>query len=65
MSANKVRGFSGSLALRPMPLRIAYGDAWITAFGTVRFTREKGKVTGFALTGGRVRNVAFTREPGR
>ncbi|HEX9165606.1 MAG TPA: serine hydrolase domain-containing protein [Gemmatimonadales bacterium] len=45
-----------------MPLRIAFGDAWIAPFGTVRFTREKGKVTGFSLTGGRVRNVAFRRE---
>jgi CubicO group peptidase (beta-lactamase class C family) len=45
-----------------MPLRIAFGDAWIAPFGTVRFTREKGKVTGFTLTGGRVRNVAFRRE---
>jgi hypothetical protein len=46
----------------PMPLRVAFRDAWIAPFGTVRFTREKGKVTGFALTGGRVRNVAFARE---
>ncbi len=33
--------------------------------GTVRFVRTKGKVTGFLLTGGRVRNVAFARAADR
>ena len=27
-----------------------------------RFTREKGKITGFLVTSGRVRNVRFKRE---
>ena len=29
--------------------------------GKIRFTREKGRVTGFLLTGGRVRNLRFDR----
>lgn len=44
------------------PLRPAFPDAFIGGeSGTVRFTRGQGRVTGFRLTGGRVRGVAFAR----
>jgi hypothetical protein len=48
------------------PMRAAFSDAFTAAggAGTVRFTRTKGAVTGFRLTSGRVRNVAFAREKG-
>jgi CubicO group peptidase (beta-lactamase class C family) len=44
-----------------------FADAFLVAggAGTIRFVRAKGKVTGFLLTGGRVRNVSFTRGPNR
>ncbi len=39
-----------------------FPDAFVGGqLGTVHFTRIKGQVTGFRLTGGRVRNVAFTK----
>jgi CubicO group peptidase (beta-lactamase class C family) len=38
------------------------GSAWW--FGTVKFSRDSsGKITGFRLTGGRVRNVRFDKHP--
>lgn len=44
------------------PLRAAFPDAFVgTEAGTVRFVRTKGVVTGFRLTGGRVRNVEFVK----
>ena len=44
------------------PLRPAFVDAFVGgAAGTVRFVRTKGLVTGFRLTGGRVRNVEFVK----
>ncbi len=48
------------------PLQPAFTDAFVAgSAGTVRFVRTKGVVTGFRLTGGRVRNVGFVkgREP--
>ena len=43
-----------------------FADAFVGGqLGTVRFTRIKGKVAGFRLTGGRVRNVAFTKGANR
>jgi hypothetical protein len=50
----------GSLTLQP-----AFTDGFTSAdIGTLRFTREKGRVTGFRVTSGRVRNVIFTKVPG-
>ncbi|MBL8986915.1 MAG: beta-lactamase family protein [Gemmatimonadetes bacterium] len=47
-------------------LQPAYQDAFLGGeAGTVRFVRTKGRVTGFRLTGGRVRNVEFTRAVNR
>jgi CubicO group peptidase (beta-lactamase class C family) len=47
----------GSMSLQP-----AFADGFTAPeIGTLRFTREKGKVTGFKVTSGRVRNVSFTR----
>lgn len=44
------------------PLRPSFADAFVAGdLGTVRFVRTGGRVTGFRLTGGRTRNVAFTR----
>ena len=44
------------------PLRPAFADAFVAGdAGTIRFVRTKGRVTGFRLTGGRVRNVAFVK----
>ncbi len=56
-----------TLVLRPFkhpaqPLRPAFVDAFVGgSAGTVRFIRTKGVVTGFRLTGGRVRNVEFAK----
>ena len=48
----------GTLNLRP-----AFADGFTSPdVGTLRFTREKGKITGFLVTSGRVRNVRFKRE---
>lgn len=47
--------------LDPVPIREAWPDAFVAPFGTIRFTRENGRVTGFTLTGSRVRNVVFQR----
>ena len=45
-----------------MKLQPAFADGFTSPdIGTLRFTREKGKVAGFLVTSGRVRNVAFTR----
>lgn len=48
-----------------LPMRAAFPDAFIAGggeeVGTVRFVRSKGVVTGFLWTGGRVRNIAFTK----
>ncbi len=45
------------------PLLPGFADAFVGGqAGTVRFVRTKGVVTGFRLTGGRVRNVAFVKE---
>jgi CubicO group peptidase (beta-lactamase class C family) len=47
----------GSMSLQP-----AFADGFTAPeVGTIRFTREKGKVTGFLVTSGRVRNVVFKR----
>ncbi|MSR02451.1 MAG: class A beta-lactamase-related serine hydrolase [Gemmatimonadetes bacterium] len=44
------------------PLRPAFADAFVGGeAGTVRFVRTKGVVSGFRLTGGRVRSVAFVK----
>lgn len=49
----------GSLDMKP-----AFTDAFTVAgLGTVRFVRERGKVTGFRVTQDRVRNVVFRRVP--
>lgn len=46
-------------------LKPAFADAFTAGdAGTVRFTRTKGVVSGFRLTGGRVRSVAFAKEKG-
>ena len=56
-----------SLVVRPFkhPEQIVspgFPDAFIGGqLGTVHFTRARGQVTGLRLTGGRVRNVAFTK----
>ncbi len=56
-----------SLVLHPFkhPEQVVFPgfpDAFVGGqLGTVHFTRVKGQVTGFRLTGGRVRNVAFTK----
>ncbi len=60
-----------SLVLHPFKhpkvgLLPAYQDAFLGGqAGTVRFVRTKGRVTGFRLTGGRVRNVEFTKAASR
>ena len=47
----------GSMTLLP-----AFTDGFTAPeIGTLRFIREKGKVTGFKVTSGRVRNVTFRR----
>ncbi|MBX3147303.1 MAG: beta-lactamase family protein [Gemmatimonadales bacterium] len=44
------------------PMRPLYQDAFQAQRpGTIRFVRTGGKVTGFRVSGGRVRNVVFTR----
>jgi CubicO group peptidase (beta-lactamase class C family) len=64
------RGDSGLVLRRfkhgPQNLAPIYQDAFVGTGGgggggTVRFTRVKGKVAGFRLTGSRVRNVEFTK----
>jgi CubicO group peptidase (beta-lactamase class C family) len=48
----------GTLNLQP-----AFTDGFTSGeVGTIRFTREKGKITGFLVTSGRVRNVGFKKE---
>ena len=48
----------GKLDLRP-----TFPDAFsVGGLGTIRFVREKGKVTSFRVTQGRVRNVLFKKE---
>jgi hypothetical protein len=48
----------GKLEMRP-----SFPDAFSEgALGTIRFIREKGKITSFRVTSGRVRNVLFRRE---
>lgn len=51
----------------PESLSPVFSDAFLVGggAGTVRFVRTKGKVNGFLLTGGRVRNVAFTKRLNR
>ncbi|MGE0440881.1 MAG: serine hydrolase domain-containing protein [Gemmatimonadales bacterium] len=44
--------------LRFLPL---YRDAFALGSSVLRFVREKGRVTGFRYSGGRVRNVLFTK----
>ena len=39
----------------------AFEDAFSGSVGTVHFTRLRGRVTGFLITGGRVRNLRFTK----
>jgi hypothetical protein len=47
----------GSMNLQP-----AFTDGFSASdIGVIRFTREKGKVTGFLVTSGRVRNVGFKK----
>jgi hypothetical protein len=42
--------------------RLAYRDAVAAGVGVLRFTRDaRGRVTGFLLTAGRIRNVRFER----
>ena len=49
----------GTLNMRP-----GFTDGFtVPGLGTVRFIREKGKVTSFRVTQGRVRNVLFKRVP--
>lgn len=49
-----------------MPMRPIYADAYLAQrAGTVRFLRTRGRVTGFRVTGGRVRNVLFSKGAGR
>jgi hypothetical protein len=46
----------------PAKLKPAFPDVFFANdAGTVRFVRTKGQVTGFRLTGGRVRNVEFVK----
>jgi CubicO group peptidase (beta-lactamase class C family) len=46
----------------PARMRPAFPDGFVAGeLGTLRFVRAKGKVTGFLLTGGRVRKVSFAR----
>jgi hypothetical protein len=48
----------GKLDMRP-----TFPDAFnVGGLGTVRFIREKGKITSFRVTQGRVRNVLFRKE---
>lgn len=46
---------------QPMPLRPVTADLWVAPFGTLRFVRERGRVTGFTMSGGRVLHVGFRR----
>ena len=47
----------------PGALRPVAADTFVrTGVGTVRFQRSRGEVSGFQLTGQRVRNVGFVRE---
>lgn len=49
----------GTLDLRP-----SFPDAFsVAGIGTIRFIRERGKVTGFRVTQVRVRNLSFRRVP--
>lgn len=44
------------------PMRPVYPDAFQAQRpGTIRFLRTDGRITGFRISGGRVRNVQFTR----
>lgn len=50
----------------PESLTPVYRDAFLSGSrGVVRFLRTKGKVTGFRVTTGRVRNVAFSKGANR
>ena len=44
------------------PLRPVYEDDFASPLGSLRFSRDtSGRVTGFGIYGGRIRNVRFTR----
>lgn len=50
----------------PESMTAVFSDAFAAgSSGVVRFVRAKGRVTGFLITGGRVRNVAFTKGSSR
>lgn len=45
----------------PMPMRPAFADVFMAGSMTIRVVRQGRKVTGFLISGGRVRNVSFSR----
>jgi hypothetical protein len=69
--AYTVRADGGRLLLdipleSPLTLSPLYADGFMVDGRTVRFVRdESGKVSGFRVFAGRVRNVRFDREQGR
>jgi CubicO group peptidase (beta-lactamase class C family) len=60
-----VKGDQLVLRRRPadeMPMRLVYDDDFATPIGSLRFTRDaSGRVTGFGIFAGRIRNVRFAR----
>jgi hypothetical protein len=47
----------------PFTVRPAYGDVFDGRY-LVRFNRRNGRIDGFTMTSGRVRNVIFVRTTG-
>lgn len=61
---------NGSLTFRtgtsnPMPARPAFRDAFLVGGDLYQFTRNGGRITGYTVSNGRVRRVAFARVPPR
>jgi hypothetical protein len=58
----------GQLVLRrrpadEMPMRPTYEDDFATPVGSLRFSRDaSGRITGFGVFNGRIRDVRFTRK---
>jgi hypothetical protein len=58
----------GRLVLRrrpadEMPMRFVYEDDFSTPVGSLRFSRDaSGRVTGFGVFNGRIRDVRFSRQ---
>ena len=65
-SVHRVSATDSSLILRtgtsdPLEVRSAFADTFVGAGYTIQFVRQRGAVTGFEITNGRVRRVKFSR----